>query len=278
MRHLRYLAAALLPLALAATTVFAKNAPSVEPVTFGDTVYDVAGATADGDVISLSDLAIDRAKAEATVLELGADANDGEPVTLETAIADLPGLQDEGELDEDLVMDFVGRIGRPFALVPHADKVAGAKSLGDVVNWVMASENAPILMVAWSPRCPMCKGIYDERMHELVSETGTRLLVIASNYPDKAEHVQDYLEMNGYHWNVILDPHQRVTDRLGGKKTPHCFLLDADRKLRFRGSLDNDPRDSKEGDERKDYLRNAIEAVMNGGDIEAAMNETVPAG
>lgn len=278
MRPIHLAAGVILPLALFATASLAKNAPSKQALEFGDVAYDIAGPTPDGDVLSLSDLEITRDRAEAAALEMATDLNDGEDVALDTPLSDLPGLKDGEEMDEDLLLDFAARLGKRFALVPHPDKLAEAKTVGDLASWIAASEDAPILIVAWSPRCSMCKNIYDERMQNLLGETGTRVVALASNYPDKADHVREYLDANGYHWNVILDPEQRVTDRLGGRKTPHCFLLDADRKLRFRGGLDNDPRDSKEGDERKDYLRNAISAVKNGGDIEASMNETEPAG
>ncbi len=278
MRSLRILAGAALPLALWATAVFAQNTGPVEPLAFGDTVYDLAGPSVDGSVVSLSDLAIDRAKAEAVVLELAGKLNEEGDVTLGSTIADLPGLQDGDARDADAVLDFASRVGMRFGLIPHAEKVAAAETLGDIADWVVASESAPILIVAWSPRCPKCRGIYDERTQAIVAETGIRLLVLASNYPDQPEDVREYLEEKQYHWNVILDPKQRLTDRLGGRKTPHLFLLDADRTLHFRGAHDNDPQGSKEGDARKDYLRNAIDAVRAGHEIDASMNESLPAG
>jgi hypothetical protein len=277
MRTFPVLAAAV-AVALLASVGIAKDAPKTAPCAFGEVVYDVAGPTADGGFLTLADLDIDRAEAERVVLDLASDENDGEAVTLETAVADLPGLQEDGALDTSLALDFAGRVGKHFGLVPTEEKLAGLKTLSNVVDWVMKSENAPIVMVAWSPRCPMCKGIYDERMQEVVGETGARLVVIASNHPDTAEHVNDYLELNGYHWNVILDSDQKLTDRLGGLKTPHMFVLDKDRKLRFKGSLDNDPKDELEGAERKEYLRNAIQAVVAGKPIADDMNGTMPAG
>jgi hypothetical protein len=209
---------------------------------------------------------------------MGDEENGDAAVALDTPLAKIPGLAEDGELDEDAVLDFAGRVGQRFALVPNEKKVAGFETLADVVDWVVASKDAPILVVAWSPRCPMCKNVYDERMVEILGDTGARLVVLASNAPDNVQHVNDYLEMNDYHWNVIMDGDQRLTNRLGGLRTPHCFLLDSTRHLRYRGSFDNDPRGSKEGDEHKEYLRSAIEAVSNGGQVAPDMTETEPVG
>jgi len=279
MRLSHTLGLALLPLVLLATVATAKDAPPVvAPYALGDVVYDISGTTQDDTFFSLSDIAINEAKAKAAVLEIATEMNDGEVVTLDKAIGDLSGVKDDGDVDDMLVMELAGKIGRRFGLVPSEEKVLEAKTLADFVTWIMASENSPILLVAWSPRCPMCKRIYDERMVEILAETGVRFVALASNYPDKAEHVLSYLDESGYYWNVILDPDQRLTDRLGGRKTPHLFLLDANRKLMFRGSLDNDPRGRLEGDEHKEYLRAAIQSVIDGKAIPADMNESEPAG
>jgi hypothetical protein len=75
-----------------------------------------------------------------------------------------------------------------------------------------------------------------------------------------------------------MDPDQKITNRLGGRKTPHAFLLDKDHKLLYKGTFDNDPRDRLDMLEKKEYVREAIDAIKHGKAIPEDMNDTEPAG
>lgn len=261
---------------LPATADDAAVAEKPKILEFGEVVEDLSGPGPNGETVKLSTMKIDKSKAQAAVLEAAKAYANGKPVTLATTVASLEGVMDEGEVDDFLVQEFVAKAGRPFGLTVNEARLERVKTLADVVAWIVASKDSPILVMIWSPRCPMCNGIYDERVVEVLGETGVRLLVVAGSYPDKAEHVNTYLDENGYAWNVILDPEQKIVDRLGGKKTPHLFLFDKDLKLHYRGGVDDDPRGNKSDDEREDWFMNAIEAIVEGRSVE--VTDTMPPG
>lgn len=266
----------LVPLALADDD--AATAEAVKPFQFGAVVTGIEGEGPDGAKVRLDDLKIDAKSVESAILELAKAVNEDKPAKLDTAFTALPGLVDDGEVDDVERDDLIAKVGKRFGLVA-SDKVREeSKTLKDLATWVLKSEKSPIMVMIWSPKCPMCKRIYDERVVEIAADTGARLLVVASNYPDTAEHVTDYLEGNDFAWNVILDPEQKISDRLGGRKTPHVFLLGADFKLHYKGTIDNDPRGKLDELEKKEYLREAIDAVKKGNAIPENMNDTEPAG
>ena len=280
MRFIPFALAALVGLALLVPAMAEDDATAVaekpKALDFGETIDEISGPTADGGTAKLSELMIDKAKAEAAVLDVAKAYAKGKPVTLATKVAALEGVLVEGELDEDLVREMVAKAGQRFGLTVNDDRLDRVQTLADVASWIQGSKDSPILVVVWSPRCPMCKGIYDERLSDVLAETGVRCLVIAGSYPDKAEHVTSYLEENGYAWKVILDPEQKIVDRLGAKKTPHLFLFDKDLKLHYRGGVDDDPRGEKSDDEREDWLMDAVEAIVEGRDVE--VTDTMPPG
>lgn len=278
--RLAVLAAALLlvvPFALADDDAPA-TADAVKPFAFGAVVTGIEGDGPDGSKVRLEDLKIDEKTVAAAVVDIAKAVNEDKAPKLDTAFSALPGLVDGDEVDDVARDELIAKIGKRFGLIASEKVLEESKTLQDLAKWVLAAEKAPIVLVVWSPKCPMCKRIYDERIVEIVAETGVRFLAVASNYPDKPEHVIDYLDENEYAWNVIMDPEQKIADRLGGKKTPHVFVLGADFKLHYKGTIDNDPRDTLDELERKEYLRSAIDAVKHGKDIPEDMNDTTPAG
>jgi hypothetical protein len=169
--------------------------------------------------------------------------------------------------------ELVGRAGRPFGLLATAEKAATLATLGDVVAWIVAAEKSPVVVNVWSPRCSMCKGGYDERVTAILSRTGARMLAVTSGPKDDPDHVEGYLEGNGWWWLVALDADQTVVKRLGATRTPHCYVLDAEHVLRYSGAVDNDFLEELPEGERKDWLEDAIEAVKAGREVGTPVTE-----
>ncbi|MHC5012290.1 MAG: redoxin family protein [Planctomycetota bacterium] len=253
-----------------------EEADAPQPYEIGQKVEAFSGAGYGETTVSLADLAITRERAEAAVREIAAEYGAAADAALDTKIASLDGVMEEGEVDELAVVEFIGKVGMRFGLVASEEAALGMESLGSLVSWIEGAAAAPTLLVVFSPRCPMCKNCHDERINEIVAETGIRVLGIAGNYNDDPEQVEGYMEGNGYPWTVILDPEQKIVDLLGAERTPHVFLLDGDNVLRDRGAIDNDFTWSLEEEERELYLLDAIEAVKAGEDVE--VSETEPSG
>ncbi len=233
------------------------------PVAIGEQVPDLAATDVDGKPFQLSKLAITKADAEASVMALAKTWGAPDDATLDTAIAALANVQEDGELDTMMKGEFVAKAGSFYGLQANEESAADLETLSDVVDWIVAAGDAPVVLMCWSPNCPTSKKL-NESINAKLAASKARLFAVACNYRDTEEHYQAFIDGLGFHTRIIPDREQQMTDVLGGKRTPHFFVLDADRKLRFRGSLDNDPNEMMEDDERENWLLDAIAAVRAG--------------
>jgi peroxiredoxin len=142
-------------------------------------------------------------------------------------------------------------------------------------------KDAKLLMVAFiSNHCPDSHAA-EKRMLKLLAETKDRGLAFVainpnnpdglsidelgySKYNDGFDDMKKYAAEGGFTFPYLYDGEtQSVSKAYGCLATPHVFLFDADRKLRYKGQLDDskyeDPATVKSHD-----ARNAVEAVFAG--------------
>jgi peroxiredoxin len=137
-----------------------------------------------------------------------------------------------------------------------------------------------LVVVFISNGCPTVRG-YDERiiaLQEEFAESRVRVLLINSNNPHLSP-ADTYGEMTaradeaGYRFPYLQDPSGEIARRFGAVSTPHAFVFDGDRRLRYRGRID----DSRNPDKvvRSD-LREAVVQVIAGSAV--TVPETQPFG
>lgn len=142
-------------------------------------------------------------------------------------------------------------------------------------------EDAKALLVIFTcNHCPTAQAYEDriKRLHEDYRNRGVHLVAISPNdaeavrldelgYTDLGDSLEDMkqrAEQAGFQFPYLYDGEtQAVTKAYGAKATPHTFLFDADRKLRYTGRID----DADVGPISKHDLRAAIEAVLAGRDV-----------
>lgn len=102
------------------------------------------------------------------------------------------------------------------------------------------------MLVFSSNRCPTAKA-YVGRMNDLqraYADAGVQLVAINSNdphlhpdesYPQMVERARE----DGYQFPYLHDAGQAVARAYGPSCTFHVFLLDRDRRLRYRGRFDD---------------------------------------
>lgn len=93
---------------------------------------------------------------------------------------------------------------------------------------------------------------------------GVQFIAINSNSPDTyAEdsfaHMAARAEENPFPWPYLYDPDQQIALAYGALRTPHFFIFDLERKLRYCGCEFDNPRQPKEKD--KNYLQLALEDI-----------------
>ena len=77
----------------------------------------------------------------------------------------------------------------------------------------------------------------------------------------------------GFNFPYLRDETQDVARDYGAMRTPHAYLLDADRKVRYTGRIDDKP-DQPDNVGRHD-LREALDSVLAGGEVEVPVTQSI---
>jgi peroxiredoxin len=130
----------------------------------------------------------------------------------------------------------------------------------------------PVLVVVFTcNHCPYSKA-YEDRLIAIQRDyegRGVQLLAINSNddkaYPeDSFPEMVKRAEVKGFNFPYLRDETQKVVEEYGAVCTPHIFVFDKDRTLRYRGRVD-DSRDQSKVTTHD--LRNALDELLGGKDL-----------
>src|SRR5262245_57148978 len=115
---------------------------------------------------------------------------------------------------------------------PRADgkKVALADLKDKVVVVVFVGTECPVNN-AYMPRLA--------ELHAEYSKKGVAFVAINANSQDTPERIAKHARHYELPFPVLKDADSAVADRFGAKRTPEAFVLDADRKVRYRGRIDD---------------------------------------
>jgi thiol-disulfide isomerase/thioredoxin len=126
--------------------------------------------------------------------------------------------------------------------------------------------------------CPVSQ-LYEARIQQLHADYASRGVAIVAINPESSAGLRDddlaysdvgetYEEMKlraahrGYGYPYLYDGEtQTVASQFGVVATPHIFVFDADRRLRYQGRIDDDVSGRDVG---RPYAREAIDAVLAG--------------
>src|ERR1700720_68737 len=141
---------------------------------------------------------------------------------------------------------------------------------------------SPVLVVVFTcNHCPIAQ-MYEERIQQLEMDyrhRGVAIVAIQPNDPkairideldssdirDSLDEMKIRVEYKHLHYPYLYDGDtQSVTRAYGPQATPHVFIFDKDRKLRYEGRMDNSYR--KEMVNAQD-ARNAIDALLAGREV-----------
>jgi thiol-disulfide isomerase/thioredoxin len=135
-----------------------------------------------------------------------------------------------------------------------------------------------LAVVFTAVHCPTAE-VYENRLKQLVDDYGSKgvaFAVIQPNnarslrldemgYTDLGDSLEDMKirsEYRNFNFPFLYDGETQEISRLYGPvATPHVFLFDADRKLRYHGRIDSNPREALA---KVPDARNAIDAVLHG--------------
>jgi peroxiredoxin len=142
-------------------------------------------------------------------------------------------------------------------------------------------KNSKILVVVFScNHCPFVIGSEDRlnKLYADYSPKGVGMVAINSNetegHPtDSFEHMVQRAKEKGFRFAYVRDDSQQVALAYGALRTPHFYVFDAERRLRYTGRMDDNPRNP--GKETTHELRDALDDLIAGRDVRVAVTNPV---
>ena len=109
------------------------------------------------------------------------------------------------------------------------------------------------------------------------ADRGVRFLAVNSNdaerYPhDSLEAMRERVAAERWPFPYLHDESQEAARAWNAQVTPHVYVLDSDHAVRYEGAPDAD---HMQPDERAGWLRDALDAVLDGRDPERAATDPV---
>ena len=173
----------------------------------------------------------------------------------------------------------------PLAIGADAPKLDLPGVDGKTYSWDDFSDARLVLVIFTCNHCPTAQA-YEERIFELqkvYEDKGVQLVAISPNDPlavrldelgyadvgDSLEDMKYHAERRGYSFPHLYDGEtQRVSEAFGVLATPHVFLFDQDRKLRYQGRID----DAEIGEVKSHDTRIALDALLAGEEVPPSLN------
>lgn len=167
----------------------------------------------------------------------------------------------------------IGAALPPFSLPGIDGKTLSEKDFAD----------AKVLCVIFTcNHCPdsVAAAARTEEIHQEYKGKGVAVVAVNSNNPaslrpdelgyspynDSFEEMKPFAESYGWTFPYLYDGEkQEFATACGAQSTPHIFIFDADRKLRYTGRMDDAGR--KKGPVEKSYIRDAFDALLAGKEI-----------
>jgi peroxiredoxin len=152
---------------------------------------------------------------------------------------------------------------------------------GETISLANFADKTALLVMFICRHCPFVKHVQDELAAIGKDYQNKSLGIVAisandvENYPDDApDQLQQMAKELGFTFPVCYDESQTVAKAYTAACTPDFFLFDADRKLAYRGQLD----DSRPGNDKPvtgQDLRAAIDALLAGQSVSADQKPSI---
>jgi peroxiredoxin len=167
----------------------------------------------------------------------------------------------------------IGAAAPDFSLVGVDDKTYALKDFAaaKVLAVVFTCNHCPEAYAA-SARIQETANFYKDKGVAVIAISGNDPLALRADELGYAPHGDSFPEMKlaakEANWTIpyLYDgENQAVTRAYGAQSTPHVFVFDAERKLRYTGRMDEGYR--KAGPVEKSQMRDAIDALLAGKEV-----------
>jgi peroxiredoxin len=100
-----------------------------------------------------------------------------------------------------------------------------------------------VVLTFWCTTCHSCRDMereFDAKAKAYAAE-GARFLMVASNYTDSSDRVNQFLQAKGLGFTVLLDPEGEIADYFGATLTTTTAVIDVEGRLRYYGDFGGAP-------------------------------------
>jgi thiol-disulfide isomerase/thioredoxin len=134
-----------------------------------------------------------------------------------------------------------------------------------------------VVLVFLANHCPVVTA-YEDRIIDFASDykgKSVKVVAVCVNDidQDRLPGIRSRVKDKGYNFVYGYDESQKLGKAYGATNTPQFFVFDKERVIRYTGALDDNQIESKV---TKQYLRNAVDALLKGESVE--VSETRPVG
>ena len=181
---------------------------------------------------------------------------------------------------------FQASIFTPFSSYSIGDTVEDFKLKSVDGTWIQLSDymgDGGVVIIFTCNTCPYAQ-LYEDRiieLHNTYADKGYPVLAINPNDPkmkpgDSFEAMQKRSSDKGFTFPYVFDEMQEIFPRFGATRTPHTYVVDSEKKLRYIGAIDDNPQNSNEV--KTNYITNAIEAIASGNDPDPLTTKAIGCG
>jgi peroxiredoxin len=141
-------------------------------------------------------------------------------------------------------------------------------SNGSRIRLSIHAANHPVVLIFLGTECPLAN-LYAPRIGEMarrLEPEGVRFLAIDPLPQDGSAAIAHFTRDHRLPFPVLKDPDGQVASRCGATRTPTVLLLDAARRVRYRGRIDDqyEPNGKNRGTPTRHDLAEAIRELLAG--------------
>ncbi|MBN8680238.1 MAG: thioredoxin family protein [Chitinophagales bacterium] len=168
----------------------------------------------------------------------------------------------------------VGDTAQDFSLVNVKGKQVSLAGIKNAKGYIV---------VFTCNHCPYAKA-YEQRiieLHKKYAPLGFPVVAINSNDKDvqpqdSYDNMKKLAKKKKYPFNYVYDETQEIARAYGATRTPHVYVLDKDRVVRYIGAIDDNSEDPATAKEH--YVASAVDALLAGKDVATKETKAIGCG
>ena len=135
-----------------------------------------------------------------------------------------------------------------------------------------------VIVYFFGTECPIAK-FYSIRLQKELDQhrdLSIDLVAINSNQQDSIRDLIRYAKENKLSFPLLKDPGNEIADAFGAERTPQVFVFDKQRKLRYRGAIDDQYTYGLQRPNIENrYLKDAVASLLGGKKIKTPVTDPV---